>query len=528
MVLTPKPDSSYATTRLTTRNYARPHLLSNFNGSPAREASKRAAEEDHYSSDDSLKGTSRTSTKRKADPEIDAPPLSSSDEAGSENEIPANGGSPGRPQWSATYLDRAKEEANKAMEKEKAAKRRKSLPPKTQSRNAARKTRGRHSIGVRRPTLHPNGLGPANESEEPDWTSRVKKPKRKQACYGAGASGKTRQNIHGSAPLKPDAARQDKEPTIEPDDNPVRSSQASPSKGPEFKNPTSFMEAYTSIPASSSLEHEGDSLELRDEIDALSPLSSISSSLNVPNLPHVQEEIDHRKVAATLCPVCEVPVDVELLKSFRSIEKIGQQSRFCRLHRRKTAEEQWNERHYPTIDWESFQERIESHFAKLEDILSPENDSFYRKSLSSSTRDRKKQGNFRLTINSELEKMSAGYYGARGARTMMEAIIDRFAPKMRQLVLCDPLIQAVGVSGYVQAVLVPELTTMLVKEDMNVGDERARDIMKESMDIGDLVNEQLDDVVELEEGPEEDSEIHSKIDSKVDSEIEDSDDGFGG
>ena len=45
--------------------------------------------------------------------------------------------------------------------------------------------------------------------------------------------------------------------------------------------------------------------------------------------------------------------------------------------------------------------------------------------------------------------------------------------------------------------LVPELTTILVKEDMDVDDEEARRIMQDSMEIGDLLNQQLDDTVEL-------------------------------
>ena len=79
----------------------------------------------------------------------------------------------------------------------------------------------------------------------------------------------------------------------------------------------------------------------------------------------------------------------------------------------------------------------------------------------------------------------------------MDTIITRFASKIRNLTPLDPLMKAAGVSGFVQSVLVPELTVMLVKEDMDVGDEDARQIMRESMEIGELLNEQPDDVVTL-------------------------------
>jgi hypothetical protein len=78
----------------------------------------------------------------------------------------------------------------------------------------------------------------------------------------------------------------------------------------------------------------------------------------------------------------------------------------------------------------------------------------------------------------------------------MDTIITRFASKIRNLTPSDRLMKAAGVSGFVQSVLVPELTVMLVKEDMVVGDDDARRIMRESMEIGELLNEQPDDVVE--------------------------------
>jgi RTC4-like domain len=52
----------------------------------------------------------------------------------------------------------------------------------------------------------------------------------------------------------------------------------------------------------------------------------------------------------------------------------------------------------------------------------------------------------------------------------------------------DKFIAARDVSGYVQMVLAPELATRLVMEDMNVDIERARGIMGESVDLGDLLS----------------------------------------
>ena len=53
-----------------------------------------------------------------------------------------------------------------------------------------------------------------------------------------------------------------------------------------------------------------------------------------------------------------------------------------------------------------------------------------------------------------------------------------------------------GYSLYVQAVLVPELATRLVMEDMGVGEKAARGILKESSWVGDLLCEDEGDVVD--------------------------------
>jgi hypothetical protein len=47
----------------------------------------------------------------------------------------------------------------------------------------------------------------------------------------------------------------------------------------------------------------------------------------------------------------------------------------------------------------------------------------------------------------------------------------------------------------VQAVLVPELAVQLIMEDLEVYEDTARQILSDSARIGDLVNEEDDDVV---------------------------------
>ena len=82
----------------------------------------------------------------------------------------------------------------------------------------------------------------------------------------------------------------------------------------------------------------------------------------------------------------------------------------------------------------------------------------------------------------------------------MEHLAKTFSNLLGELNDSDKLISAGGgVSAYVQAVLVPELATALIKEDMGVNEERARKIVSESADLGELVNEEEGDVVNVEE-----------------------------
>lgn len=79
----------------------------------------------------------------------------------------------------------------------------------------------------------------------------------------------------------------------------------------------------------------------------------------------------------------------------------------------------------------------------------------------------------------------------------LQAIVDRFSASLRRLSASDNIIKTAGVAGYAQSVLVPELAVCLVKEDMGVDDESARQILRESIDIGEKVNPAIDDEVPI-------------------------------
>lgn len=77
----------------------------------------------------------------------------------------------------------------------------------------------------------------------------------------------------------------------------------------------------------------------------------------------------------------------------------------------------------------------------------------------------------------------------------LHAVMDRFSLKLRRWSTDDPVLKEAGVAGYAQEVLVPELAVQLVKEDMGVSDEAARQILRDSIDLGEKLNPALNDYV---------------------------------
>ena len=100
-----------------------------------------------------------------------------------------------------------------------------------------------------------------------------------------------------------------------------------------------------------------------------------------------------------------------------------------------------------------------------------------------------------------------GYYGTRGARAMQEAILLKFNRELRKAAVEDNVVSARAVGGYVASVLVPELGTRLIMEDLKIGEEEARGVMEKSAPLGSLVNEEVRDVRSEADGLLEDGGV---------------------
>ena len=73
---------------------------------------------------------------------------------------------------------------------------------------------------------------------------------------------------------------------------------------------------------------------------------------------------------------------------------------------------------------------------------------------------------------------------------MLETIMHLLANRIREVGTNDRLIAAGGVSAFVQSVLVPELGVRLVMEDMKIAEDKARAVVKATVEIGELINDE--------------------------------------
>ncbi|KAL8798359.1 MAG: hypothetical protein Q9182_006723 [Xanthomendoza sp. 2 TL-2023] len=208
------------------------------------------------------------------------------------------------------------------------------------------------------------------------------------------------------------------------------------------------------------------------------------------------------------CPLCKALVSRLYMEEFSAsgVLKLREQVKFCKAHKIRSALKVWEEKNYPSaeIDWDQFANRLPQYEGALVEVLNGTRRSFYRNAFD----DHIKSGTNRtlqqfMMRGNDWHGLNMGYYGTKGARKIMDYAMLKFASRIQKRAEIDPLVSASvvsasGVSGFVQAVLAPELAVMLVRDDMNVDEERARTILRESSEIGNLLHEEEDEVIKDE------------------------------
>lgn len=187
-----------------------------------------------------------------------------------------------------------------------------------------------------------------------------------------------------------------------------------------------------------------------------------------------------------LCPMCEEQVSEEWLQDFSKGQRmtVARQAKFCRMHKRKSAQKTWEEKGYPEIDWNNLVARIERHHDYIESLIRGKISHFGELHL-----EKINTGKNRTLLKTE-DYLTPGYYGLRGMSLMTETIVEIFSSLLRERAPRDRLISARGSTGFVQSVLVPELATKLIQGDMSLGADEARQVMQDSRAVGEILNDE--------------------------------------
>ncbi|KAG5992950.1 hypothetical protein E4U52_002381 [Claviceps spartinae] len=266
----------------------------------------------------------------------------------------------------------------------------------------------------------------------------------------------------------------------------------------------------------SSYRKERRKIGQRLELDrALSPSSAVLKSTasstrserqKIPNEDHywsssvefsdmedfVSEELgsrDRDQVAEVakpeaVCPWCGEEVDAKLLQDFSKGQRLNvrQQTRFCDQHKKKSAEETWQQKNYPRVEWDSIETRFARHRAALLAIINGRPSHFrtiHKGNIETGrARSMKKEGN-----------MNPGYYGPRGFNIMCDYLVQEYGSLLKKKAVDDIVIAGRGSASFIQNVLVAELAVQMIMEDMQVPEDEAIVILEDSKMLGELVHE---------------------------------------
>ena len=268
--------------------------------------------------------------------------------------------------------------------------------------------------------------------------------------------------------------------------------------------------------------------------------SSLSSIQSISPSEFAEYEKDDQKKevvppSTVPCPLCgsSVPfVDLEEFTARHSLPNTVTripsrlQQIFCRTHQLRDAQEAYVERGYPVIDWEELATtRTTCHLPAMRAILNGRESSQYKDKLieaGSSTGAKKGKAASGIKLNAllkylkdgVLDVVKYGYYGPRGGKVAAETLMFQLSEDLAVAVEKDPLVRDATAVGFVQGVLVPELISRWVAEDLRAKHEkglgrargrragRAEDedarvarVLEESSDIGRFLNEDEDQVI---------------------------------
>ncbi|KAJ4150932.1 hypothetical protein LMH87_011659 [Akanthomyces muscarius] len=252
---------------------------------------------------------------------------------------------------------------------------------------------------------------------------------------------------------------------------------ASPPSSPPpavFKLPQNFLD-----------KSPGGQVPIRGDVEDLPKLSSDEDDDD--DVPKLKIPEEYHEPPATKCPWCGEEVDKAFLDDFSKGKRLNvrMQTRFCQLHKQRTAAQTWKDLDYPDIDWDGIETRFAAHRDHLLAIVEGRGSHFRnihaRNIEEGRARSMKRE-----------ESFNPGYYGPRGFNAMCDYLVGEFSGALKRRAVDDRVIAGRGSAAFIQAVLVAELGVRLIKDDMKLSETKARQLMEDSKVLGELVQPEIE------------------------------------
>ncbi|OAL55766.1 hypothetical protein IQ07DRAFT_475060, partial [Pyrenochaeta sp. DS3sAY3a] len=249
---------------------------------------------------------------------------------------------------------------------------------------------------------------------------------------------------------------------------------------------------------------------MHDQPPKSSQPESSAPQEDLANLEGYVAQLPPDETESTLCSLCSEPVDPDHYWAFwkGKARTVKNHSLFCTSHRRLAFQAEYDREHYPRIDWDALPRRIRTHRMDLFKILTNERPSLHRTRYEplaltgkAAAVPSRKRADLPQHIQDQLDSYTIddhatypGYYGARGRRVITEAVMGILANEIKNCK--DPVVQASGPAAFIQAVLVPETAILLIMKDCRADREEAEEIRERTYEMGLLLNEEIEDLVE--------------------------------
>ncbi|KAG9896119.1 hypothetical protein KCU94_g10992, partial [Aureobasidium melanogenum] len=273
--------------------------------------------------------------------------------------------------------------------------------------------------------------------------------------------------------------------------------------------PSSSQAEAPSVASAPTFRHHANAAADSTDISGQSqPIALESSQLSPPPSSPISSICDfdlEQTDKSPRCPICGEKIEQEFWDKFQDEichrrMNLRLQERFCQAHKARTADDVWQDRGYPSINWSALQSRLRAHHAHIHAILDGNYESPYYKQHAKLVSQSKGRSAGSAAASGRFTGLRAGYYGTKGEKIMAENIVQTFSDELRALSKTEPLMASSGasggVSGYVHAILVPEMALGLIMEDMNCDREKARVVLADSADIGEMFNAEEDEKVQ--------------------------------